>query len=1087
MKKYNLLNNIFGWVAFVISAIVYLLTVEPTASWWDCPEFITCASFLEVGHPPGNAFFNLTGRFFANFAGGDVTRIAVWINRMSALCSAGAILFLFWSITHLTKKIVYKDQNKEITLSQIITILGSGMVGALVYTFSDTFWFSAVEGEVYAFSSLLTALVFWLILKWEAKADDAHADRYIILLAYVIGLSIGVHLLNLLCIPAIVLVYYFKKFSNINLKGTLVALAISFVIIALLLYGLIPGFVKLAGYMELLFVNVFHFGYNTGTAFYFFLVLGLLIWSMYESWTGKNIKMIKLSFVLSVALIGVPFIGSGYWLGILLTIIFAGGIFYWKTPNMKILNTISLSLFVILIGYSTFAQIIIRSSANTPMDQNSPDNIFSFAKYLGREQYGDRPLFYGYTFVSDVQRDEQGKASTKQGEPIYAKVVKENDSQPDKYVISGYKENFIYNPELDMLFPRMYSKTEPHVSAYKEWTNFKGKPVKVFKDGQNQVVSMPTFGENLKFFFKYQLNYMYWRYFMWNFSGRQNDLQGYGEITKGNWITGFNFIDKYLVGDQSDLPADMKDNKGRNVYFLLPLILGILGLVYQANSGEKGIQGFWIVFFLFIMTGIAIVFYLNQTPYQPRERDYAYAGSFYAFSVWVGMGVAALVNYLQKYLKPSIAAPAVAIITLAVPIQMGAQNWDDHDRSNRYIARDMGYNYLSCVDDNGIIFTNGDNDTFPLWYAQEVEGYRRDVRVCNLSYLQTDWYITQMKSPSYTSQSLPINISPAAYDQSKLNFAYVINVSKEPLALSTAMNWLTSEDKRTKTLQGSNERVDYIPANDLFINIDSSAVASSPLFKGIDKDSITKRMNLNYSSKNAVIKNEIAVLSMIDEISKANWNRPIYYSSTVGSDMYMGLEPYFTMAGLAYQITPVNGGGIENVNTEKSYDILMNKFLWGGIDNPKVYLDENSRRTARILRMRFSLLIDALIAEGKNDKALNALDYCMEKIPEVNVPYDYSEMKPLAAAYIQVGEKKKGEDIMIKLANKSLDNLRWYFSLSPSMFDSVVSSAWNDLAVVYNLIGSLKESGNTQKAEEIQKSFDVYQTAWSTLNGKGSI
>ncbi|MEG1904359.1 MAG: DUF2723 domain-containing protein, partial [Bacteroidales bacterium] len=760
MKQYKLLNNIFGWLAFAVAATVYLLTVEPTASFWDCPEFITSAFRLEVGHPPGNTFFNLTGRFFANFAGGDVQKVALMVNCMSALCSAGTILFLFWTITHLVKKIVCKT-DEEMSVGQMITILGSGMVGALVYTFSDTFWFSAVEAEVYAFSSFMTAVVFWLILKWEANADQPHSDRYIILIAYLIGLSIGVHLLNLLCIPAIVLVYYFKKNPNANLKGTLVALAGSVVLIGLLLYGMVPGFVKLSGYMELFFVNTLHFGYNTGTAFYFFLVLATIIWGVAETWSGKNPLRMRISFIASLCLIGIPFIGSGAWVGIVLSIALAIGVFLWKEMNVKFMNSVLLCLFVVFAGYSSFAQIIIRSAANTPMNQNAPDEIFSFAKYLNREQYGDRPLFYGYTFVSDVERTADGRVKTKQGEPIYAKVAKDSPEQRDQYVIAGYKEDYVYTPELNMLMPRMYSKQENHVQAYKEWTDFKGKPVTIFQGGQNKVVVMPTFGENVKFFLKYQLNFMYWRYFMWNFSGRQNDEQGYGEVTKGNWITGFNFIDKHMVGDQKDLPADMKDNKGRNVYYMLPLLLGLFGLLYQAYAGRNGIQGFWVVFLLFFMTGIAIVIYLNQTPYQPRERDYAYAGSFYAFSIWVGFGVAAIAKFINDYLKnPKLAGAIATLVCLAVPVQMAAENWDDHDRADRYTARDFGYNYLTSVEKDGIIFTNGDNDTFPLWYAQEVEGYRTDVRVCNLSYLQTDWYINQMKSPAYDSPALPIALSP---------------------------------------------------------------------------------------------------------------------------------------------------------------------------------------------------------------------------------------------------------------------------------------------------------------------------------------
>ena len=1077
MKQYKLLNNIFGWLAFAIAATVYLLTVEPTASFWDCPEFITSAFRLEVGHPPGNTFFNLTGRFFANFAGGDVTKVALMVNCMSALCSAATILFLFWTITHLVKKIVCKADD-EISAGQMIAILGSGMVGALVYTFSDTFWFSAVEAEVYAFSSLMTAVVFWLILKWEAHADEAHSDRYIILIAYLIGLSIGVHLLNLLCIPAIVLVYYFKKNPNANLRGTLKALIGSVILIGLLLYGMIPGFVKLSGYMELFFVNTLHLGYNTGTAFYFFLVLATIIWGVYETWSGKNPLRMRISFIASLCLIGFPFIGSGAWVGIILSIALAVGVFLWKELNVKFMNSVLLCLFVVFAGYSTFAQIIIRSAANTPMNQNAPDEIFSFAKYLNREQYGDRPLFYGYTFASDVERTSDGRVKTKQGEPIYAKVVKDNPEQRDQYIIAGYREDYVYTPELNMLMPRMYSKQENHVQAYKEWTDFKGKPVTIFQGGQNKVVVMPTFWENIKFFYKYQLNFMYWRYFMWTFSGRQNDEQGYGEVTKGNWITGINFIDQFMVGDQADLPSDMKNNKGRNVYYMLPLLLGILGLIYQLDSGKKGVQGFSVVFLLFLMTGIAIVVYLNQTPYQPRERDYAYAGSFYAFSIWVGFGVAAITRFIGGFIKdPKYAAGLASLLCVFVPIQMAGQNWDDHDRSDRYTARDFGYNYLTSVEKDGIIFTNGDNDTFPLWYAQEVEGYRTDVRVCNLSYLQTDWYINQMKSPAYDSPALPIALSPKQYDQAKLNYAYVMNLSKDSLSLSTALNWLGSEDKRTKSLQGYNERIDFIPAENLYIPIDSAVVANSPVLQGIDTDKIAKQMNISLKGKNIVTKNEIAILYMLDGISKEGWKRPIYYATTVGSDMYMNMSPYFNLVGLAYQITPVNSGGMGSVNTERMYDNMMNKFLWGGIDNPKVYLDENNRRMCRTLRLMFVRLIDALIDENKDEKALNALNFCMKQIPGYHVPHDYTSIS-LAQDYFLLDQPKQGLELSEQIANKSLENLKWFFQLRPGQLRSVMSEAGHELAVVHNIIEILKSAGETEVADAYTKEFEIYHTAW---------
>ena len=965
------------------------------------------------------------------------------------------------------------------SFSQICTIIGGGLVGSLIYTFTDTFWFSAVEAEVYAFSSFMTALVFWIILKWESQADKPHSDRYIVLIAYIVGLFIGVHLLNLLTIPAIVLVYYFKKKPDADLKGSIIVLIGSMVMIGLILYGLVPGFVKLCGYCELLFVNGFGFSYNTGTLFYFFFVLAILVWGLYETTKGTNTTLIKASFCAGVCLIGVPFIGGGWLLGLMLSVVIIAGVFVWSNVNIKLLNTTLLSLLMILIGYSTFAQIIIRSEANTPMDQNSPDEIFSFTKYLNREQYGDRPLFYGYTFVSDIERDNSGRVKTKKGEPIYAKIVKSNPEESDKYVISGYKENYVYTPELNMLMPRMHSKQDSHIQGYKFWSNFKGKPVTIFQNGENRVVMKPTFSENVKFFWNYQLNFMYWRYFMWNFSGRQNDLQSYGDITKGNWITGFNFIDKFLVGDQSDLPSDMKNNKGRNVYYMLPLILGILGLIYQAKAGREGAQGFWIVLLLFVMTGIAIVVYLNQTPYQPRERDYAYAASFYAFAIWTGFGVAAIIDFLNKYIKnPNLVAASVSVLALIVPVQMASQNWDDHDRSNRYTARDFGYNYLTSVEKDGIIFTNGDNDTFPLWYAQEVEGYRTDVRVCNLSYLQTDWYINQMKSPAYDSKPLPIALSPAQYDQGKLNYAYIMRMGKDSISLSTALNWLASEDERTKRIQGYNERIDFIPAEQLFINIDSATVANSPVMKGINLDDMVKQMNINLKNKNVVTKNEIAILYMLDGISKEGWKRPIYYATTVGSDMYMNLSKYFSLVGLAYQITPTSGGPEGTVNTELMYDNMMNKFLWGGIDNPKVYLDETNRRMCRTLRMMFVRLVDSLIEEGQNEKALNALNFCMKQIPGENIPHDFMSIS-LGQDYLALEQNEKGVELLNEIADKSVENLKWMFGLSNRLFGGVTSDVSHNMAVLHNIVQVYKTAGLTNEADIYENELRLYNSMWS--------
>ena len=762
MKQYKTVNNLVGWLTFIIAATVYCMTIEPTASFWDCPEFITTGYKLEVGHPPGAPFFMLTANLFSQFAS-DATTVAKMVNYMSALMSGACILFLFWSITHLVRKLIIKDEN-NITTGQLITIMGSGLVGALVYTFSDTFWFSAVEGEVYAYSSLFTAVVFWLILKWEDVADQPHSDRWIILIAYLTGLSIGVHLLNLLCLPAIVLVYYYKKVPNANAKGSLLALFGSMVLVGIVLYGIVPGVVKVGGWFELLFVNSMGLPFNTGVIVYIIILAASIIWGVYESYTETSRPRMNISFMLTIALLGIPFYGHGASSVIIGIIVLAAlGLYLFAKKldqkyqiSARTMNTALLCTMMIMVGYSSYALIVIRSTANTPMDQNSPEDIFTLGEYLGREQYGTRPLFYGQAYSSKVELEVkdgycvpvEANSTTK-----YIRKEKTSADEKDSYIeVPGRVE---YKYAQNMLFPRMYSSA--HAAQYKGCVDIDGVDVPYDECGNAIMVNIPTQWENIKFFFRYQLNFMYWRYFMWNFAGRQNDLQGSGEIEHGNWITGIPFIDNWLVGDQSLLPQELKDNKGHNVFYCLPLLLGLIGLLWQAYRGQKGVQQFWVVFFLFFMTGIAIVLYLNQTPSQPRERDYAYAGSFYAFAIWVGMGVAGIIKLLQDYakMKELPASVLVSVLCLLVPIQMASQTWDDHDRSGRYVARDFGQNYLMSLQESGnpIIFTNGDNDTFPLWYNQETEGFRTDARTCNLSYLQTDWYIDQMKRPAYDSPS----------------------------------------------------------------------------------------------------------------------------------------------------------------------------------------------------------------------------------------------------------------------------------------------------------------------------------------------
>lgn len=1082
MKRYKLLNNVLGWVVFVIAAVTYILTLESTASFWDCGEFIASGYKLEVGHPPGNPIFMLTARFFANFASSP-SEVAYMVNLMSGLLSAATILLLFWTITRLAQKIVLRDGETEETMSlgQMIAILGCGLVGALAYAWSDTFWFSAVEGEVYAYSSFCTALVFWLILKWESVADLPHANRYIILIAYIIGVSIAVHLLNLLCIPAIVLVYYYRKYKNTDLKGSLIALLVSFVLIVLLLYGLVPGFVEVAGWVELLFVNVFHLPFNSGVVFYFFLIVGVIAWAIYETYAQRSDKLIKISFLISIVLVGIPFIGDGYIIGIVLTAALAYYLFTRKKLAVVAMNTILLSLFVIFIGYSSYALIVIRSTANTPMDQNSPEDIFSLGGYLNREQYGDRPLFYGQTFPAEIARDANGTAISTKGKAIWKKKLKTSENESDRYIVTGYNEHYEYQPELNMLFPRMYSDKSEHISAYKEWTNFKGRPVQVRTSEGTKTVMKPTFAENLAFFLDYQLNYMYWRYFMWNFAGRQNDIQGHGEVQNGNWISGFNFIDKHIAGDQTNLPDDLKNNAGRNVFYMLPLLLGLIGLFYQAFSGKKGIESFWVTFFLFFMTGIAIVIYLNQTPYQPRERDYAYAGSFYAFAIWIGLGVAAVwrgLNYLLKTTdeKPvsAITAAVAALLCLCVPLQMVSQTWDDHDRSGRYVCRDFGMNYLSSVDENGIIFTNGDNDTFPLWYVQEVEGYRTDVRVCNLSYLQTDWYIDQMKRPAYESAPLPISADESKYAYDVRSYNYVINRLADSITVSDGLDYLYSDEDWTKDVPGYG-KLNHLPTNKLYIPVNADAAVASGTVAPELKDSIVSRIVPDFTNKRGFTMSEIASLDIINTNAMQGWKRPVYFAVTVGSSYYLGLEDYFSRTGLAYQVVPLKGVS-NNIDTDKMYDNMVNKFRWGGIDKATpehpLYLDENVRRMCNTHRMMFGDLVVQLIAEGKTDKALTALDLIMEKIPGWQVTHDLTSVS-LAQSYLDLGEKTKGEALLTEILDNSAGYLNWYKDLTSGQLRSVGNDYQKHLYIVHTIHEMSVSYGLPELQKKIEDRFAI--------------
>jgi len=1062
MKRYLLANNILGWIVCAIAAVVYLLTIEPTASFWDCPEFITSAYKLQVGHPPGNPIFMLVGNLASHLAS-DPLQVGIMLNGLSAIFSALTILFLFWTITHLMRKIVVAGNpaagQTKMSLSQMITILGAGVVGALAYTFSDTFWFSAVEGEVYAFSSLMTALVFWLILKWENVADEPHSNRWIILIAYLIGVSIAIHLLNLLCIPAIVLVYYFRKTANPTWKGAVIALLISFVITVAVLYGLIPGLMEVAGWFELLFVNLFHLPYNSGVGFYMALVFGVLAWAIWESMRNTdNLKRAKITFIISISLLGIPFIGDGIWLGICIIIALTVYLFWSKKINPVVLNTILVSLLVITIGYSSYALIMIRSAANPPMDQNSPEDIFTLREYLGREQYGETPLFYGQTFASEVKyenKDGMLEAVYTDKGPVWAQIPKKDPSERDRYYEVDRKKSPVYVDELNTLFPRMYSSTGSHVQGYKEWSNFKGKRVRISTPQGSKMVTQPTFGENLRYFFNYQVNFMYWRYFMWNFAGRQNDIQGHGEISNGNWITGIPFLDKYRVGPQEDMPDFIAKNKGHNKYYMLPLLLGLIGIFFQVYSGKKGTEQFWVTFLLFFMTGVAIVVYLNQTPLQPRERDYAYAGSFYAFCIWVGVGVAGVIKGLRRLKLPETVAASLGVaLCLLIPIQMVSQTWDDHDRSGRYIVRDFGRNYLASCEPNAIIFTNGDNDTFPLWYVQEVEGYRTDVRVCNLSYLQTDWYIDQMKRQAYTSEPLPIGWKRYEYARGRHEAAYIVNRYNE-MWVEDVLNRIKSDDPRDKRIPGYNIEVDNVPTYKIKIPVDSAGVIANGLVKPENSawippyitadlgDQPDEKGEPTMRPKTYLGKHEMMILEMLK--NNPDWKRPIYFAITVGREMYLRLDPYFRQDGVAYRIMPLEASLYQLIDTDVMYDIVMNRYRYGNLEQPGLYIDENARRMSNTFRVIFGRLAKQLAEQGDSIRAEEVADYSLKAIPSYNVPYDFYSVGDMADVYHQIGATEKADDLYRQLAEISMKNLNWYNRLNIQHYLSVLSSVKSDL------------------------------------------
>ncbi len=1026
MQHTKLINNTIGWIVFVVASLTYFLTLEPTVSWWDCGEFITSAFKLEIGHPPGAPTFMILGRIFTLFAP-DASKAAVMVNALSALASAATVMVLYWSIVHLAHKLYPSD---KLSAGEQIAVWGSGLVGALAFSFTDSFWFSAVEGEVYALSSFFTAIVFWAILKWENVAHEKNANRWLVLIAYLVGLSIGVHLLNLLAIPAIGLVYYFKKYE-FSWKGVIYSLAASMGILLGIQYGIIPGVPRIAFIFDRIFVNGFGLPFNSGILFMGALLLAGSVW----------------------------------------------GINYTRKHNKVFWNTAITMITVILIGYSSFALIVIRSSANPPMNQNHPDNAFALLRYLNREQYGDRPLLKGQYYNAPR---------------IASKSPKEQYNKVDgKYKITGEMPGgSVYEPKLETFFPRMYSDNSNHIQAYKEWGKIKGTPVRIRDRGEVKTVQKPTFGENLRFFFSYQLGHMYMRYFMWNFVGRQNDLQGHGGFANGNWISGIDFIDNAKVGPRQNMPDYMKNDASRNAYYFLPLLFGLLGMFYQYNQGKKGKETFAVTMMLFVLTGIAIVVYLNQYPYQPRERDYAFAGSFYAFAIWIGLAVPALFSAVRKVIKGAPGAVMVTVLSLAlVPGILAAENWDDHDRSGKYMTRDYAIDYLESCAPNAILFTYGDNDTFPLWYVQEVEGVRPDIKIVNISYLGMDWYISQQQYKTNEADPVPFSFSNDKYYMGRMDAILFQERIKEAVELSEAMEFLGSDDVRTKVKVTSGAMLDFLPTRQFQITVDKQKAIDSGTVKPEDSTLIADKVTFKIN-KSMITKSEMAVLNML---AANNWERPIYIDHSLVYTGNIHFLDWLQFEGLAYRFVPIKtpkrGNIAGRIDTDILYDNVMNKFVWGNVNDPEIHIDEYNRKQINIMqaRLMFSRLAEALLNESlkenddsKKQKAIAVIDKLFEVFPNETIPLSYDSFQAVEQ-YYRAGATEKANEIIRIMAKNSFDLLNYYTSL-PANFEAAISDEQNrQISNLRNLVIITKNF----KQEELNKELDEeIQTLIQKLSAK---
>ncbi|MDD2965712.1 MAG: DUF2723 domain-containing protein [Bacteroidales bacterium] len=1063
MKTYQRLNNLFGWLAFAMASLVYIFTLEPTASWWDCGEYISTAVKLQVGHPPGAPLFQMLGRFFSLFAGNDTSQWAYMVNLMSALSSSFTILFLFWSITMLLRKVVAPDN--QFDTGRMMAILGGGFVGAMAYTFSDSFWFSAVEGEVYAMSSLFTAMVFWAILKWERAADEPHSLRWLILIAYLMGLSIGVHLLNLLAIPAIVYVYYYKKYTPTT-KGFIMAGLGSLALLAIIMYGIIPDIVNLFSKVELLFVNSMGLPFNSGTIFFTLVIGATVVTGLLFTQYGDRYKLgfyLSGGLFLLLILTGTNSVGS-----FLMRAAVIGGLaalVYFTYHKRFILNTIILSFTFLLMGYSSFMMLVIRANANTPINENAPTDAIGLLSYLNREQYGDWPLFYGPYYNAPVKKYGDGN-------PVYIR-----DDKTGKYVVADDRKGTIpeYDPAMCTLFPRMHSNQKPsHIKAYQSWGEVQGVPVRVTKsDGKTETLQKPTFGENLKFFFNYQVGHMYLRYFMWNFVGRQNDVEGHGGITDGNWVSGIKMFDEPRLGSWEKYPAHRASNPANNTFYFLPLLLGLAGFFYHLKRNNRDT---WVVSILFLLTGLAIVVYLNQTPFQPRERDYAYAGSFYAFAIWIGMGVAGIATWLQKLLKSLTPSAALAImVSLSVPAIMASEGWDDHNRSGKFAARDFATNYLVGCQPEAILFTNGDNDTFPLWYVQEVENIRTDVRVVNYMLAGGEWYIHQLGKKVYDSDPLPLTLTPAQYDKGQNDIIPVVDLNPKqiPVPLKDVIKFISNDRNRRDF--GSSHPLSYIPTKVIRIPVDTNAVKASGLVPVEMQHRILPYIDFTIK-KNYLYKND---LMFLDLLATNDWKRPIYFASPSAMSAVFNVDQYSFLEGIVYKFLPVKATddfirGLGGVSTDSCYVALMNKITsWGRIEQPDVTIDRESFRNAQIPRQSYMRLAQSLINQGKKKEAIEVINTSFKFFPGDRLGLDKYTL-PFAELYFSAGDTSAAVKLSRDIARVMMDDVIWYRSLASGPFANQFNSDLEEnLMMMQSLIMLARRYNQTALAEELEKELTL--------------